>query len=535
MLIRKFIILFIFTAFLPAYGQYDYYIGNIYIDNRPVFEKGTDDWFFAAPLLNALHVTTKPFVISDELLFKEGELLDERLLSETERNLRATGLFTDAGIELDSIDHTTYDVYVVTEDKWSLYPYPLFGTGGGYTRYGGRLNEKNFLGLGADIFVEALHRSENDIGWQGQFYYNHRRIFRSEFTFFTNIIANKFKTLDTFRLEKPYRTLSTNTAYGAEVINNFGSDFLYRGDSLRLLGFHEKRAKGWFSNAWWRKDRVFITGLVEWQDVERPSEEFSRAYDNTGSVLAGFGSIAREFYTVDKVNSYLTEDLVIGGWGQAVIGRGIPIGSGGESLFYVGGRGEQSYYTDELYLFGQLTGASAFSRNRAKNTYFEILGHGFYRLSESLVLGARVRHQNVWNWDGLRQLILDTDYGIRGYRLNEYVGDNRLISNLELRFFPDLEFWIINVSGSVFVDAGAVWNQDTDLIAAPLKKSAGIGLQLHNMKSSGPGSVFRIDLAYNFEENKFGEVILSSDWLFSFFKNHVFELPQIFGLEFDSE
>jgi hypothetical protein len=45
-------------------------IRTITIDRRDIFDEAGDDWFFAASLLNALHTTTKQFVVEDEFLFE---------------------------------------------------------------------------------------------------------------------------------------------------------------------------------------------------------------------------------------------------------------------------------------------------------------------------------------------------------------------------------------------------------------------------------------------------------------------------------
>ena len=93
------------------------------------------EWFFGANLMNSLHVLTKSYLIEDELLFKTGDPIDEDLIDETERNLRETGLFTNVDIILEPRDDYDYDVYVITQDKWSSDPNILFGTGGKQTNY----------------------------------------------------------------------------------------------------------------------------------------------------------------------------------------------------------------------------------------------------------------------------------------------------------------------------------------------------------------------------------------------------------------
>ncbi len=86
------------------------YVNDIFIQRYNVFEENDKDWFFAAPLLNFFHSETKEYVIRDELLFKKGFTTTDEYLYETERNLRATGLFTSVVIELDCIGFGNYNV-----------------------------------------------------------------------------------------------------------------------------------------------------------------------------------------------------------------------------------------------------------------------------------------------------------------------------------------------------------------------------------------------------------------------------------------
>jgi hypothetical protein len=501
-----------------------------------VFDSARGDRFFAAPLFNSLHVRTKKYIIRDELLFEEGDWVTEDELYETERNLRATGLFTDAYILLDSISYDEYDAYVITHDMWSLYPIVLLGAGGGDEAIGGGIEEKNFIGLGTYLRFDAAYRTENNIGWQGSAMLRQQRLFRSELTLEGSITANKYRTEDTLRIFKPYRTLDTKYAYGIEGADSHGSDFIFfNNDSSYLAPFHDRTAKGWFSRAWWRKDRVFITGLVEYNDVNRANPEFHRAFDNSGRFLVAFSSINQDFVTTSRLDDYYPADIPVGGWGSAILGKTFPIGSEGEGLYYVAGQGERSYYGKDFYLFGRIVGASGFERSQGKYTYQEFYGVGFYRFTKSLLLCSRIRQQTVWNWDAERQLILDTDYGLRGYRSNFRNGDNRILGNVELRFFPDVEFSVLNLSGVAFYDIGAVWDQQEELGDTKFYSSAGLGIRFHFTKDKSPGSTYRFDFAYNFEEGRLGGIIFTTRQLFSTFESHVFRLPKIFGLEFDYE
>lgn len=511
--------------------------GNIYIENRNVFDSTESNALYIRDAMNALHIITKPYVIQDELLFRKEDALTEQKILETERNLRMTGLFTDVSIELDSTGFDYYDAYVVTKDRWSLTPSILYGTGGGITEYGGRISEKNLFGTGNRVEFEGLHRNENDIRWQGFASLEMPRVFRSDFSLLASLQANRFRTDQIINFIDPYRNTQDLLSYGMLLQNSFGSDFLYLNSQKNaiLLPFHERIGRAFFSRAINKNNRLFFTGLVEYNQTDRGIPQSRRAFDNSGKVLIQFSSLSQKFVPVERVNLFRTEDLVVGGYGRVVLGKIFPIESGGDNLLYLGGQGEQSYYDGTNYVFGQLTAGSAFNGATAHYTYQEFLGLGFHRLSDNLTLAGSVRQQTAWRWDALRQLILDNGHGLRGYSANRLAGDNRLLANAEIRYFTGLDLWLFDFELAGFFDIGSAWDQSKKITESQFYSSTGIGLRFHSRKTAGEHSIFRVDFAYNMYDGKFGGIIFTTNQLFSPIKDHIYKLPQLFGIEFEGQ
>jgi len=511
--------------------------GNIYIENGNVFDSTESNALYVKDVMNALHTITKPYVIQDELLFRKDDELTEQTILETERNLRQTGLFTEVRIELDSTGFDYYDVYVVTKDRWSLTPSILYGTGGGISEYGGRISEKNLLGTGNKLEFEGLYRNENDIKWQGYAALEMPRVFRSDFSLLASLRANRFRTDQNINFIDPYRNTQDLLSYGMLLQNSFGSDFLYLNnlDTAILLPFQERIGQAYFSRAINKDNRLFFTGLVEYNQTDRGIPQSRRAFDNSGKILIQFSSLSQKFIPVERVNLFRTEDLVVGGYGRVVLGKIFPIESSGDNLLYLGGQGEQSYYDGKNYLFGQLTAGSAFKGAVASYTYQEFLGLGFHRLDENITLAASFRQQTAWRWGALRQLILDNDFGLRGYDANRFAGDNRLLANAEIRYFTGLDLWLFDFELAGFYDIGTVWDQSIKITESQFYNSVGLGLRFHSRKTSGEHSIFRVDFAYNMFDGKFGGVIFTTNQLFSPIKDHLYKLPQLFGIEFDAQ
>lgn len=515
----------------------NYRIGEIFINSEDVFNPKSKDWFWGANFFNSLHTITQSYIIEDELLFNQDDALDIDILDETERNLRRTGLFTKVWIELDSVNQNKYNVIINTQDKWSLEPAILYGTGGGISNYGFKIVENNLLGTWTEVSLEALYRTENNIGLQGRFDYNKKRFLRTEMNLAASISSNKFRTFQSIDFVKPYRTLSTENSYGVSLFNQNGNDFIYLSsiDSIKLIKVNEQKGNLYYSKAFFGNDRSFMTFYSSFQNVDRGRAEYRRAYDNSGQLFAVFSSVSEEYIKTNKLNTYLDEDLQIGGYGSAIIGRTFSMGREGETLWYIAADGETSYYTGDFYIHLRAAAGSAFFSNQSKYVSQESDLISFYNFNENFLFTTRLQQQTVWRWNAMRQLILDTDTGIRGLEANQLSGDNRLISNSEFRYFPDFELWALKFSAVAFFDIGTVWNQSNNLTDAKFYKTTGVGFRIHNMKVTGNAHIIRIDFAYNLNKNQFGGIVFGTEQYFSAFKWHIFKLPKIIGLDFDEE
>jgi len=103
-------------------------------------------------LANSLHITTQPYVIQREFLFRTGQPYDSVLVAETGRNLRSLGLFRD--VRIDSV-HTDSGlvVRVITQDGWTTRPAMRFRSVGGDVIIGFQFVEDNFLGTATRLGV----------------------------------------------------------------------------------------------------------------------------------------------------------------------------------------------------------------------------------------------------------------------------------------------------------------------------------------------------------------------------------------------
>lgn len=513
------------------------FIRAIHYDLKDVFDDRTEKPWLMSEIANGLHVQTRPFVIDDELLFTEGDELDEDRLLETERNLRRTGLFSTVAVTVQYVSRDSVDVFVLTQDRFSLRPAVLYGTGGGISNYGGKIEEVNLFGIGTQLLVSGLYRTENDIGWEGLVYAGQRRLFRSEVGVYASILANQVRTDQTLLLDKPFRTMATPWAGRLSIWNSFGSDFNYLLPDVRqFLPFEQRGAAGWWSTARGDGDRLFfsVSGAID--HTRRAFEQSRLAFDNTARLLVSFGSIRQDFHTDRFLNGYETEDIQTGGWGSVTIGRVFSTVDTLEDLWYISGRGEQSdTITRNLYLFGSVAGGTGFARSGPRYTGLDVTGLAHWRMSPYWVITSRIRSEIVWNWFAFHQLVFDNDAGMRGYAANALSGDNRIVANTELRWFPRWTVWAFGVSAVAFHDVGSVWNQGLELTRTRWRHSAGIGLRVHNLKASGADAIFRIDAAFRFDDMRWAGIIFTTDQLFSAFGQHRFRPAELVNTTIDRQ
>lgn len=157
--------------------------GQVIIETLDVFP--TETGFFG--FLNMFHATTRPVIVSDELLWNEGDAFDIALAQETTRNLRARANFAVVAIvPVESSDPQTVDILIVTSDTWSLRLNLQFDlTNDVINEVLIGLTEQNLAGLHKTIAVLGVY--EQDTFQIGPTYVD-PRVFRSRWTFHDQLL-----------------------------------------------------------------------------------------------------------------------------------------------------------------------------------------------------------------------------------------------------------------------------------------------------------------------------------------------------------
>jgi len=481
-------------------------IGKITVVPGDVFDttiEGESGWLYRTA--NKLHINTKPAVIRGQLLFETGDTYSERVLQETERNLRANPYLYDATIVPVAYDGVSVDLEVRTRDTWTLNPGVNFSRTGGKNEYAVQIQEKNLFGRGQELQVQW----ESDVERQALTFVFADPHFMKSY----NQLAIAYSDADDgdtkyFRLARPFYALDVRWSAGTTL-----SDSTFQTDRYELgkrVGEFQTQAQfyelggGWsrgLRDGWVQRwtygatysesqfapvpgaalggplpeDRKFVYPWVGFELVEDAFQERENLDQirRTEDVLVGFSAWARLGYAPESFGS--KTDAVLG---SAYARDGMDL-SPTQSIFgsaWISGRYEQGEIVNGI------VGAEAryYWKTSARSKFFgSVSGTATEQLDQD------------------QQLTLGGDTGLRGYPFAYQAGTSRALLTLEQRYYTKwYPFRLFHVAGAAFFDMGRTWGTDvTGATSLGLLKDVGIGLRLGSSRSAF-GNVVHIDLAF---------------------------------------
>jgi hypothetical protein len=455
-------------------------------------------------LANRLHRTTRPSVVRDQLLFREGDPYDARLLAESERRLRELRFLYDATVEPVVRDERQIDVGVTTRDVWTLVVWGGFSRAGGENSLYFELQDTNFLGLGKDLTFErrkTVDRITSLLRYRDPALLGSR----------LRLEAWNSEATDGFdrrlSLEKPFESLAARRGAGlrlstcdrhaplyeqGEVEARFG----HRRDAYELWGGRSAGLASGRSLRW-------LAGLTYERDRFSPlAGETAPARFPAGRTLAypwvGFERVADDFREVHDLDQiHRTEDLRVG-W--RVIGRlgwSSPAWGGDRELAIAAAEVAGGWTPRPAHLLlatgrvaGRWGGAGAQDLRFGGSLRYDWRNWGRHLLHVALS-GDLVEAPDLET-----QLLLGGDNGLRGYPLRYRDGDRRLLLIVEQRLFTDRHLLrLAYLGGAVFVDAGRSWFAGRgDGSPQGWLRDVGVGLRLHSSRS-GLGTMLHLDVA----------------------------------------
>ncbi|MEY4589637.1 MAG: hypothetical protein RL497_1713, partial [Pseudomonadota bacterium] len=213
-------------------------IRTLRIETGQVFDKNNpkeNNWLYRS--LDALHINTRPNVIAQQLLFREGELLDENKVRESARILRTRGYLASAFIMPETLCGQEIDLVVITRDTWSTEPDTSISRSGGESKSGFGFSEGNLLGYGNELAIGYEKVGERTaINYD----FSSPHIFNSHY-YAHLAYADKSDGIDKIvELSKPFYSLQTRYGYGFSSENITEAEIVRFGGLQRTSYIHSR-------------------------------------------------------------------------------------------------------------------------------------------------------------------------------------------------------------------------------------------------------------------------------------------------------
>lgn len=450
---------------------------------------------------NRIHFKTQRAVIERELLFKPGDQLDPSRLAETERNLRALGIFRNAMVASSEDGPGNADVNVVTQDAWTLDPQVSLSFLGGSNVTGGiGIAEYNLFGFGkaAQLFHSSeLYRNVDVIG------YNDPRIWGTHWHLLAQGSEDNDGRIRHLLLEHPF--------YSIEVPAAVAIAPSYVVDRERLFSFPRENPVEF------RRIQTAISASAEYALIARPDlvrrigirydewdDSFTRVPGNPSPAALGIANrrthavemtftewwpdFIKALY-LDQLGRPEDKDLDFAwelrtGYSPQVLGATRNEFVLGSSL-ELGGR-----IAPRTYSWVYLQTAGRENAGRLSDAFVTGEGIIYQRLpklfdrAQTFVADGRVDlssglfrdHEFVAGGD---------DGGLRGYPVNFIGGSRRMMIHFEDRLMitEDL-FHLISLGAVAFFDGGEVWGRGRSFSASNYLATIGVGLRLAGTRGS---------------------------------------------------
>ncbi len=499
----------------PAVAQGLPEISTVEIRTTDVFsEAEAAQKFFLYRLANSLHIKTKARFIEEQLLFRPGDPLRPEILAETERNLRAFGLFRRASVRAEGTR-----VVVETADAWTLLLRGSLSNKGGVTEYSIGAEEYNLLGLGMQFgfgFEQETDRTSRSAFFVDPNALAPHAIFRIDVADLSD--GQRFAVA----YGRPFYALEVPWALEGLVNRSDFDTKLYAGGEEAATWAQRQRV-ALFSGG--KRISGDVTGVdrllgsIEWNEVRLRPKAGPPPPDTPASdrrflfFSAGFEHAGSEWITrrqVDQIER--DEDFNLATSLRGEVGISPSFDDRG-----VAGRLLANLQSGTSFPMGfaLFTGTgSTRLQGGFQNATVSADARG-YVLTGPWAFVGRLGTLVGWRLDPEDQIALDGATGMRGYRLHAVEGNRRLVANAEARVLivPEI-FSLLSFGLAAFGDAGYSWG-DPD--GSWRLADAGVGLRIGITRAS-KNSLVRIDVARVLHPDPLGR----TGWLVSFASGQAF-------------
>lgn len=490
-------------------------IDSVEIITGNVFDlSGPDNGNFLYRLANKTHVVTRTSVIRRELLLGQGDIFDTALVNESIRNLRQIDFLLEAEIDLKKGDDGESIMVVRTTDKWTTTGGLSYHHGGGKNDLQIGIKEANLLGYGIFMAHDFFVLEDDRNFYQGEVRDNH---------FLGNNLSVGIKYSDnpklgqlTLKVERPFYNLAQKlgVAFGYSKTNrrvDYYRQVLtardrFRGYDVYMAGQYRvgpRHIKYYFRLQYNYKE-ARADQRIYYSESGMSPEEIDLALNLPETAI---DSIIHNFQISTQVHQvryasykrlsrfYKPEDVNLGY--NAVVVFGIANEPGFRRLHYYYMQLESRY---TMGIKSLLLSVNVLTSQWVKDDFvirrrlsLNFKGYSRYHSNHTFVAGVKYLSDRLDN--GADLLFLDEDHGLRGFPAFAFSGGNRIIINLENRYFSDIEILSVGLGGVIFTDIGNIWSRGEKLSIDNTRTTVGAGLRFGISRSS-QAEVIRIDFGY---------------------------------------
>ncbi len=438
-----------------------------------------------------------------QLLFAEGDRYSQRLLEETERNLRGLRFLREPSIRVTAVHDGLVDIEVLTHDVWTLQAGPSFSRSGGANRSSLSFEDTNFLGHGKTIKLDVssnVDRNATSFEWRDANIMGGRW---QDDLYWSDTSDGRVRSVQLWR---PFYALDVRRGYGMYAADGSRIDTRYRlgvgYDSYQHLDKSASVYFGWSGGLQRGRTRRLTLGWSLAQD------DFAPLLNSTLLPVPQNRHLKYPWLRLDLISDHFqttrnldliarTEDQQFGLSGSLLLGyaatglgadRNATI-TNGSVAYGRAWRASQQLFLNAAVLSRLEQGQSRDLRSSARVSWY-------WRSGARTVTHARLFLARGSQLDLDHYYELGGDNGLRGYPLRYQVGTGLTQFKLEERVYTPWSLWrLLDIGGAAFVDVGRVHGSNP--VGAPnlgWLKDVGIGLRLGNSRSS-LGNVIHVDLA----------------------------------------
>ena len=465
-------------------------INHVALERRSVFDV-EEATLWPLRLVNALHITTRPYVIRRELLFSPGDAWDSARVAESERNLRGLRVFRS--VRIDSVRTDSGLVARVrTADGWSTRPDFRFKSTGGELDYTLAVIEDNLLGTATQASV--LYRDTPD-RTSTTFGFRQRRLVGGTVGLAASYSNRSDGERAALSLGQPFFALSSRTSlllyadrrdervlayrdgYAAPADSTFRDYALARVDVARAL---RAGSEGYL--------RIGIAAQLRRDEYSHPLSPIQVTSGTAAEIGAWIEARRARFLRTAGYNALTQEEdidlstvLHVGAWAG-------DDGVGPELWAQTGVRLPNGFVHLSAQAHGLLDGDFS-------------VDSGSVSAGATIAWLPSVRHLAVLHAQAgaIRRALPGSEYdlglgeGPRGFRQHAFTGDRMFFVSGEYRYGLAPDFLkVVDVGVAAFADVGGAWfDGDTPRSGW----DAGIGLRLGASRAPDV-EANRIDLVY---------------------------------------